>query len=234
MSERQINDLGAGDLATALRRLPGVTISRYNLVGSYGGGNGGAVYVRGHGSGRPGAEIGMMIDGVPRFVGVWTHPLLDAFATDMADRIDVYKSAQPVLFGTMGFAGVNVVPKRVAQEGSSTRVMGSLGDYGTRSGLVEHGAKIGRLDYYVLGSQHQSDGHRDSADGRVRALYGRVGYQLSAGWGFSVQVHANDAWADDPGQVGAPSPGVVPRFAVKDTLSIADLDASSTATTRGP
>lgn len=223
VSDRQIDDLGAGDLANALRRMPGVTISRYNLAGSYGGGDGGAVYVRGQGSGRPGAEIGTMIDGIPRFVGVWTHPLLDVLSTDMADRVDVYKSAQPVLAGNMAFAGVNLVPKRVAQEGMSTRVMGSFGEYSTASGLVEHGARLGKLDYYVMGSQRQSDGHRDNADGRVRTLYGRLGYEVAAGWTLSAQVHSSDAWADDPGHVGAPPAGVVPRFGVKDTLSIATL-----------
>ena len=223
VSDRQIEDLGAGDLASALRRMPGVTISRYDLVGSYGGGDGGAVYVRGQGSGRPGAEIGTMIDGIPRFVGVWTHPLLDVLSTDMADRIDVYKSAQPVLFGNMAFAGLNLVPKHVAQEGMSTRVMGSFGEYSTTSGLVEHGARLGKLDYYVMGSQRQSDGHRDNADGRVQTLYGRLGYDVAQGWSLSLQVHANDAWADDPGTVGAPPAGVVPRFGVTDTLSIATL-----------
>ena len=223
VSDRQIQDLGAGDLANALRRMPGVTISRYDLVGSYGGGDGGAVYVRGQGSGRPGAEIGTMIDGIPRFVGVWTHPLLDVLSTDMAGRIDVYKSAQPVLFGNMAFAAVNLVPKRVAQEGMATRVMGSFGEYSTASGLLENGAKLGDLDYYVMGSQRQSDGHRDNADGRVRTLYGRLGYDVAEGWNLSLQVHANDAWADDPGQVGASPRGVVPRFGVKDTLSIATL-----------
>jgi|GEM_PF-5134714 len=41
VTSRQIEDLGATDLASALRWVPGVTISRYNLVGSYGGGDGG-------------------------------------------------------------------------------------------------------------------------------------------------------------------------------------------------
>lgn len=223
ISERQIDDLNAADLANALRRMPGVTISRYGLVGSYGGGDGGAVFVRGQGSGRPGAEIGTTIDGIPRFVGVWTHPLLDTLSTDMAERVDVYKSAQPVLFGNMAFAVVNLVPKTVTREGMSTRVMGSYGEYATSAGLIENGAKVGAFDYYVMASHRQSDGHRENADGRVRTYYGRLGYEVAQGWNLGVQVHANDAWADDPGRIGAPPPGVVPRFGVNDVLSIATL-----------
>jgi hypothetical protein len=84
------------------------------------------IYVRGQGSGRPGAEIATLVDGIPRFVSVWTHPLVDVLASDMADRIDVYKSAQPALFGNLAFADVNLVPKSVAREGAVTRITGRL------------------------------------------------------------------------------------------------------------
>ena len=45
VSESQIKDLGALDLAAALRMTPGVQISRYNEVGSYSGDQGGNVYI---------------------------------------------------------------------------------------------------------------------------------------------------------------------------------------------
>lgn len=219
----QIDDLAAGDLASALRRLPGVVISRYDAVGGYGGGDGGAIYVRGQGSGRPGAEIVTMIDGIPRFAGVWTHPLLDTVPSDVAERIDVYKSAQPVLVGNMAFAGVDLVPKRLTRDGTFTRFAGSLGELSTQAAVVENGTKAGGFDYYVVGSHRASDGQRRDADGRVDTFYGRIGYELAAGWSASVQVHADDSWAHDPGAVGASPTPIVPRFAVRDTLSIATL-----------
>jgi len=223
VSSRQVEDLTAGDLASALRWVPGVTISRYNVVGSYGGGDGGSIFIRGQGSGRPGAEISTMIDGIPRFGSVWTHPLLDTLATDANDRIDVYKSAQPVLFGNMTFAGVDLIPKRIAQDGMFTRVLGAYGSFATLTGLVENGAKLGDWDYYVLASHRDSDGDRPNADGRVNSLYGRLGYALAKGWSLSVQVHSDDGWADDPGEVGAAPLPQPQRFAVKDALTIATL-----------
>ena len=42
VTESQIKDLGALDLAAALRMTPGVQISRYNEVGSYSGDQGGS------------------------------------------------------------------------------------------------------------------------------------------------------------------------------------------------
>ena len=110
VSSGQIDDLNAQDLPTALRTVPGVIISQYNEMGNYGGGDGGAIYLRGQGSGRPGAEITTMVDGIPLFAGVWTHPLMDQLSINNASVIDVYKSAQPVLIGNMGFGAVNMIP----------------------------------------------------------------------------------------------------------------------------
>ncbi|MQK16778.1 TonB-dependent receptor plug domain-containing protein, partial [Escherichia coli] len=41
VDEKQIRDLNALDLSSALRRTPGVTVSRFNPVGSFGGAEGG-------------------------------------------------------------------------------------------------------------------------------------------------------------------------------------------------
>ena len=43
VSRRQLDALNAGDIQTALRQVPGVTVSRYAPVGSYGGAQGGSV-----------------------------------------------------------------------------------------------------------------------------------------------------------------------------------------------
>jgi iron complex outermembrane receptor protein len=77
VTNKQIEGLNALDLPSALRWVPGVNISRYNLVGSYGGADGGAIFIRGMGGERPGAEILTLIDEKPIFQGIFTHPLMD-------------------------------------------------------------------------------------------------------------------------------------------------------------
>jgi len=74
VTDAQVRDLGALDLAAALRMTPGVQISRYNEVGSYSGSEGGTVYIRGMGVSRPGSEIKTYIDGLPVYMGIWSHP----------------------------------------------------------------------------------------------------------------------------------------------------------------
>lgn len=121
VGSEQIEDLSAQDIVNAARRVPGVLISRYNMIGSYGGGQGGTLFIRGMGADRAGGEVLMLLDGVPRFTGIWTHPLMDMFNVDYIGEMRFYKGAQPLLFGTGAFAAVNIVPYFVS-EGFETRL----------------------------------------------------------------------------------------------------------------
>jgi iron complex outermembrane receptor protein len=219
----QIDDLNAQDVASALRRVPGMAISRYNPVGSYGGGDGGAVFVRGQGAGRPGAEIATMVDGVAKFVGVWTHPLLDLLSVDLVHQVDVYKGAQPVLLGNMAFATVDLVSRRRATPGLGARVTAAYGSFGTSAfRLLQEGRK-GRLDWLVSASHRQSDGHRENADGRTRAVFSRAGFALAPGWDLSLTLDLSDGHAHDPGVEGAAATAVTPRFRSSDGMGILTL-----------
>ncbi len=224
VGERQIEDLDAVDFASALRRVPGVVISRYNAVGSYGGADGGAIFIRGQGSGRPGAEITTLYDGVPRFVGIWTHPLLDTMPVHTTARIDVHKAPEPALLGNMAFAAVNLVPKRYVGEGHGGQLLASLGVDRFGEAALEYGGRQGEFDYFAAASTTRSDGHREDADGRVTDAFARVGWQVAPGWDLSLLADYNDAWANDPGPEGAPKPSVTPRFAVEDLIGLLALE----------
>ncbi|MCX7827121.1 MAG: TonB-dependent receptor plug domain-containing protein, partial [Verrucomicrobiae bacterium] len=224
VSEKQIEDLNAQDLPSALRRTPGVVVSRFNPIGSFGGAEGGAVFIRGHGSSRPGAEILTAIDGVPLYVGLWTHPLMDTFSVDTVDRIDVYKGAQPVLFGNMASAVINIIPKRKQEEGFTTSIEGARGSYNTWIETAEHGGKVDGFDYYLIQSYRTSDGHRDYADGEVRSMFGRVGYTFNENWDASILFNKTESWAHDPGpdakRVGTAKAYRNGRFSVDDNFTI--------------
>jgi len=201
VSERQIEELNAQDLASALRRTPGVVISRHNPIGAFGGGDGGAVFIRGLGASRPGAEIQTSMDGIPRFVGVWTHPILDTLSIDNVERIDVYKGAQPVLYGNMALGVVDLVTKKRTEPGRSTELNAAYGSYDTFMQSVEHGAKTGPLDYYFVQSHRESDGHRPFSGGELDNYLFRVGYELGDHWDVDLFYHRTDNSAEDPGDI---------------------------------
>lgn len=204
VTDRQIENLNANDLASALRRTPGVTISRFNPVGSFGGAEGGAVFIRGLGSSRPGAEIKTFIDGVPMYMGVWNHPLLDLLPLTAVERIEVNKGPQPQRFGN-ALASIDLSTKRVREDGMRTGIRAQGGSYSTFIQQAEHGGRSGALDWYLAQGYQSSDGHRDEGDGRLLNWFGRAGYRIDANWSAGLTVLGVDNRVKDPGPEGQPA-----------------------------
>ncbi len=176
------------------------------------GGEGGSIFIRGQGSSRPGAEVLTLIDGIPKFVSVWTHPLMDVLNVDIADNIQVYKGAQPVLYGNMAVAGaVDITTKRKKEDGFYTNLQAAGGSYNSAIEVAQTGGRIKALDYYLVQSFRRSDGHRPDADGALQNYFGHMGYQMSGNWDAGVTFNASNNWADDPGRIDglAPTPGNV-------------------------
>jgi outer membrane receptor for monomeric catechols len=181
VTQDQVRDQNAVDLAAALRRTPGVQISRFNPVGSFGGNEGGGVYIRGMGASRPGSEIKTYIDGVRFYMGVWNHPLLDLLPVNGMQSITVYKSPQPQINGN-NFASVNLQTKRAMEDGvhGSTRI--SAGSFGT---VIEQADVVGRhgdLDFALAQGFAKSNGHRINADGELSNIMGRIGLRINENW----------------------------------------------------
>ncbi|GAB1409325.1 TonB-dependent receptor plug domain-containing protein [Desulfovibrionales bacterium] len=223
VTREQMTDLSAVDLGTALRRTPGVTISRYNPIGSFGGSEGGGIFIRGMGTSRPGGEIRTFIDGVPMYMSVWNHPLLDLLSIDSADSIQIYKSPQPQVFGN-AFAAVNIDPKRMTSEGYATSLTLSGGSFHTFSEQAEHGGKIGMFDYYVGQSLRTSEGHRTKSDGQLTNYFARIGMELGPNWDVSLFGLHTDNFARDPGMDGQEKVTRNGKYETMATMGIASLN----------
>lgn len=204
VTKEQMDDLNAQDATSALRRTPGVNISRYNIIGSYGGADGGAVFIRGMGSSRPGAEIVTQIDGAPAYMGLWNHPLIDYLSIDPAQSITVFKSAQPLSAFNSAFGAVDITPKRMEKEGFFSKISGQYGSFNTIMQTAEHGGRIGLFDYYVGQSYRYSDGSRSNSNGQTTSYYGRMGYKASDHLDVTATVVHTDNYANDPGPEGQP------------------------------
>lgn len=204
VTDTQVRDLNAQDLSSALRRTPGVSVSRFNPVGSFGGDEGGAVYVRGLGASRPGSEIKTYIDGIPFYMGVWNHPLLDLLPVHGFERITVYKGPQPQAFGNT-FAAIDLTPRRPSREGMTGDARLSAGSFFT---VVEQAAlqvRQGPLDVSLAQGEARSDGHRADADGRLSNVLGRVGYRVDPNWSVGLTFLYADNKVSDPGEEGQPA-----------------------------
>ncbi len=222
VNESQIEGLNAQDLGTALRMSPGVTISRYNKIGSFGGGEGGAVFIRGLGSGRPGSEIKTYIHGVPMYMGVWNHPLLDLLSIDPAKSIRVAKSPQPQNFGN-ALAAINIEPKARTNPGFTTKLELAGGSYSTLIETAEHGGKVGRFDYYLGQGYRTSNGHRDHSEGTMRSAFANLGYELNDNWRTGFFGLHTDNEAQDPGEEGMEAASAEERYETSSFMGIVSL-----------
>ncbi|OHX35813.1 ligand-gated channel [Methylomonas sp. LWB] len=204
-TEDQIRDQNAVDLASALKRTPGVQISRYNPVGAFGGDQGGAVAIRGQGAGRPGSEIKTYIDDIPMYMATWNHPLLDLLPVNGMHSITVYKGPQPHINGN-NFGSINLRTKTAVEDGlhGSGRLSG--GFFGTIIEQADVQGKYGDFDFSVAQGYAKSDGNRQNGYGELRNVLGKAGYQFNANWRSDVTFLYADNRAGDPGQYGVTAP----------------------------
>ncbi len=213
ISQAQLRDLNAVDLASALRRTPGVQISRFNLVGSFGGGEGGAVFIRGLGVSRPGSEVKTYINGLPFYMGLWNHPLLDLLPINGMQSITVYKSPQPQVNGN-NFASVNLqtlnpVADSVKIQGNARISGGSFGTFIEQANIT---GKTGKLDYSIAQGYARSDGHRPDAKGELKNIIANVGVKMNANWRAEVHFIYTNNKASDPGDARATQPATAPQY----------------------
>jgi len=221
VTEEQLSDQNAVDLASALRRTPGVQISRFNPVGSFGGREGGSVYIRGMGVSRPGSEIKTYIDGVPFYMATWNHPLLDLLPINAMSSITVYKSPQPQINGN-NFASISLTTKRATEEGIQGNAKLSIGSFNTIIEQVDVVGKKGDWDFMLAQGFARSDGHRDNADGELKNVMGHIGKQLNNHWSLGVNMLYTDNTAKDPSD---------DRFAAPAEVAVYNTRASMVAVT---
>lgn len=198
VSSEQIKDLGALDLAAGLRMTPGVQISRYNEVGSYNGNAGGAVHIRGMGASRPGSEIKTYLDGVPLYMGIWNHPLMDLLPINGIQSIDVYKSAQPQVNGN-NFGSINLTSKRANVEGVVGESNFSAGSFSTRTANANLVGKKDDVDYSIAAGYISSAGDRSNSDGNLKNAMGRIGMKINNSWSVTASFLTVDNEVGDPG-----------------------------------
>ena len=222
VTQDQLRDQNALDLAAALRRTPGVQISRFNPVGSFGGNEGGAIFVRGMGASRPGSEIKTYIDGVPMYLGVWNHPVLDMLPINGMQSITVYKSPQPQINGN-NFASVNLETKRATEDGIKINGRVAGGYFSTFSEQADMTGKFGKVDFMLAQGYARSNGHRPNADGELKNVMGRIGLRLNDNWSVATNFLYVNSTAGDPGDNRRSAPAVAPRFYTEAAMFGANL-----------
>ncbi|HSL58522.1 MAG TPA: TonB-dependent receptor plug domain-containing protein, partial [Acidimicrobiales bacterium] len=121
------------------------------------------------------SKILVMVDGVPFYETTYGLLDLNQIPTSNVARIEVSKGAASVLYGANAMGGViNIITKQAAAT-PSTEVTAELGGNGVANLSLSHGARRGKLSYWLDYSHQERDGWDVSGD--FEPVEGRIVYR---------------------------------------------------------
>ena len=189
---------------TALNeQVPGLFTTSRGVLG-YGVSDGaaGSISVRGIGGG---AQMLVLIDGHPQYMGLFGHPISDACQTMLAERVEVLRGPASVLYGSNAMGGViNIVTRRQETDGVLTDIQAAAGSYGTLQTEAVNRVRYGRFTSVASISYNNTDGHRPDMGFEQYGGYAKLGYEISPNWDIYADVNVTHFNASNPGPVDAP------------------------------
>ena len=185
-------------------QIPGLFTTARGVLG-YGvsGGAAGGISLRGLGGGQ--GRLMALIDGHPQYMGMFGHPISDAYQSLMAERVEVLRGPASMLYGSNAMGGViNIVTRRMQEDGIKTGVNIGYGSYNTLETEVTNRIRKGRFSSVVSGSYNRTDGHRTDMNFEQYGGYAKIGYELSSIWNVRADVNLTHFNASQPGATTAP------------------------------
>lgn len=214
-------------LSTLTARIPGFFLTQRGMLG-YGvsGGSAGAMTLRGQ-------SVLVLIDGQPQYQGIMGHPIPDACLADMAERIEVARGPQSVLYGSGAMGGVvNIITRRPPDGPSGPHagtVGGTLGanpaetaarrpsdcisrthaglgagSYATLLSDICQQVRIRDFSATATASYNRTRGHRPNEPFSQAAGGLKLGYDFSPRWTLSSETQFTQFFTANPGPADAP------------------------------
>lgn len=215
VSREQIEESGESNVLPILSaRVPGLFVTERGVTGfGVAGGAAGGIRIRGVG-GSPNTEVLVLIDGHPQFMGIFGHPLPDAYVASEVERVEVIRGPASALYGTGAMGGIiNLITRGAPCEGLGADARVSLGSYGTQK--YEGSLGYRRDAFSVCGAvnRDRTEGHRGSDEFRITNGYAKAGYAMSPTLHLVAVGSLAKFKAYDPGPASSPYPETEPHWA---------------------
>ncbi len=151
------------------------------------------------------AQMLVLIDGHPQYMGLFGHPISDSYQTMLAERVEVLRGPASVLYGSNAMGGVvNIVTHKQQTDGVQTDINVGAGSYGTVQTEATNRVRHGRFSSVVSASYNRTDGHRKNMGFEQYGGYAKLGYDISDAWNVYGDINITHFNASNPGTVTEP------------------------------
>jgi outer membrane cobalamin receptor len=200
---RAVESSPAVNIDDLLSSVPGVYSGKSGLL-SFGTGifTDSNLKIRGLGA-TPNSGILVVVDGVPRSMGVFKHPIFDALPLGPDDTVEVVTGPSGVLYGNMASAAViNITTQKLETDGSRTTLGTMLGNHYTQDHSVSTLIKKEEVDLGASAEYGSTAGDRPNSDSYEENAHGRISYKIDDSWKISAQGDYSYVRDYNPGPEG--------------------------------
>ncbi len=197
--EQLTQNNGTSILPTIMQQVPGMVVTSRSMLG-YGVSTGAAGGINMRGISGGAGQLLVLIDGHPQYNGIYGHPISDSYQTLMAERVEVLRGPASVIYGSNAMGGViNIVTRKMLQDGVRTDVRVGGGSYGTVLAEASNTIRKGKFSSMVGGEYSRTDNHRPNMGFEQYGGHLKLAYDFTPNWDAYVDADITHFNASYPG-----------------------------------